>query len=159
MKKIMILMTIFMGITMSLVLSTVGTLIGGHFSIQSWLMSLCISLVLSLIIGFVIPVKKISDTACQKKNLIPESPKGHFLGALISNCIYTPFLTIVMTATMVILATKEIPAWQPRLNILIHALIPSLIVCFIVGYIVILVVQPIFIKLLTKNLKQGPAEQ
>lgn len=153
MKKIMMLMTILMGFTMSLVLSLVGTLMGGHFSIPSWLLSFGISFVLSIIIGFIVPVKMLGDKFCGKCKTVPESPKGNFLSAIISNLIYTPFLTIVMVCTMVGIATKEIPEMAARINIMVHALIPSLIVCLIVGYIVIVIVQPLFIKLLIG--KQG----
>lgn len=148
MKKIMVLMTILMGLVMSIVLSLVGTLVGGHFTLQSWLLSFAISFVLSILIGFIVPVKMLGDKFCNKRGIVPESPKGNFASALISNLIYTPFLTIVMTSTMVLLATKEIPQWQPRLNILCHALIPSLIICFITGYIAITIFQPLFVKLL-----------
>lgn len=148
MKKIMVMMTILMGFTMSLVLSLVGTLVGGHFSVQSWLLSFGISFILSLIIGFIVPVKKLGDKFCGKCNTIPESPKGNFLSALISNLIYTPFLTIVMTCTMVGIATKQIPDMAKRISIMVRSCIPSLIICLIVGYFVIVIVQPLFIKLL-----------
>lgn len=148
MKKIMALMTILMGFTMSLVLSLVGTLVGGHFSIQSWLLSFGISFVLSLVIGFSVPVKKLGDKFCAKCKTIPESPKGNFLSAVISNLIYTPILTIVMTCTMVGIATKQLPDMAQRINIMVHACIPSLIVCLIVGYVAIVLFQPLFVKLL-----------
>lgn len=154
MKKIMALMSVLMGFVMSFVLSLVGTLVGGHFSIQSWMLSFGISLVLSIIIGFVVPVKPLGDKFCNKHNVVPESPKGNFCSALISNLIYTPFLTIVMVSTMVLMATKEVPSWQARLNILGHALIPSLIVCFVVGYVAITIFQPLFVKLIINSNKK-----
>lgn len=159
MRKIMALMAIFMGLIMSFILSLVGTLVGGHFSIPAWMMSFGISLVLSIIIGFVVPVKMLGDKFCKKHNVIPESPKGNFMSALISNLIYTPFLTIVMVSTMVLMATKEIPVWQPRLNILLHALVPSLIISFIVGYIAITIFQPLLVRMLIKKIKQPETTQ
>lgn len=157
MRKIGMLMTILMGITMSLILSLVGTALGGHFTLVSWLMSFGISLVISLLIGFIVPIKKLGDNFCEKRKTNPHSFKGTLLSAIISDLIYTPIITIIMVVAMVLMATREIPDMAVRMNIMGHALIPSLIVCFIVGYFVIVLVQPLFLKMLMgKNKPENP---
>ena len=153
MRAIGIKMNIMMGLTMSFVLSLVGTLLGGHFSIPSWLISFGVSLVISLIIGFIVPIKKVSDIFCNKCNTKPESGKGNLLSAFISDVIYTPIITIIMVSVMLTNAAKHAPAGAavPTVG---QALPGSLIVCFIVGYVVIAVVQPIYIKKLTRNINK-----
>ena len=153
MKRVGLMMTVLMGITMSLVLSFVGTFTSGHFSLMAWLFSFTVSLVVSLVIGFTVPVKRICDGACNKCGLVPESFKGNLFGSLISDLIYTPVITLIM---VVIGVLKRLPpdASVPLIPIIIHAFIPSLIKCLIVGYVVIVVAQPLFIKMLVKNAKR-----
>lgn len=76
------------------------------------------------------------------------------MSALISDLIYTPIITIIMVTVMVSNAAKHAPAGAvPPVGVV---LVPSLIVCLLVGYVVIVLIQPLFIKLLTKNIpKEG----
>lgn len=156
MRKIGRQMSICMGVTMSLVLSLVGTVVGGHFTILSWGISFAISLVISLILGFLVPMKRVSDAACNACKINPQSLPGNLFSALISDLIYTPLITIVMVVIMVGNARKQLEAmgvpmetW-PKIG---QALVPSLIICFIVGYIVIAIVQPLFLKLIMNKNK------
>ena len=166
MKGVMVKMTVLMGLTMSLVLSLVGSVLGmvhsGSFSVPGWFISFFISLIISLIIGFLIPVKKVTDSVCKKAGAEPASPKGNLLGALISDFIYTPVITVIMVMVNVNGARRSMPAEvlaeavaQGRAPTVGRILPLSLIVCFIVGFIVIAVIQPVFLKMLTRNLK-GP---
>ena len=153
MKKVMTMMTLLMGVTMSLVLSVVGTALGGHFTVQGWLVSFLISLVISLIIGFTVPVKRISDGACKKAGLEPASFKGNLLSACISDLIYTPVITIIMVTVMISAVRRQLAVQGIEGGPSIAQALPlSLIVCLIVGFIVIAAVQPVFIKMLTKNM-------
>lgn len=148
-RAIGIKMSLLMGVTMSLVLSLVGNLTGGHFAFVSWLISFGISLVISLIIGFVIPVKRLSDMTCGKCKVAPDSMKGTLISSLISNLIYTPLITIVMVKIMLGIAAKHAPAGAvpPYIKVIPK----SLAITFVVGYIVIVIVQPLFLKMLIKN--------
>lgn len=150
MKKVGILMNILMGFTMSLVLSLVGTLSGGHFTIPGWLMSFGISFVISLIIGFLVPIKLLGDKACGKCKVNPMSLKGTLISACISDLIYTPIITIIMVVTMLGNAAKNAPegAVVPSVG---QVLPGSLMLCLVVGYIVIVLIQPLFLKLLIKR--------
>lgn len=150
MKRVMRLMTILMGFSMSLVLSLVGTVSGGHFTVPSWGISFGISLVISLFIGFIVPVKRVCDGFCDLCKVNPNSMKGNLLGGVISDLIYTPIITVIMVYIMVSNAAKHAPAGvMPPMQII---MVKSLIITLLVGYVVIIVLQPIFIKLLTRRM-------
>lgn len=149
MRKLGMKMNICMGVAMSFILSLVGSISGGHFAVPSWLLSFVISTIIALIIGFIVPIKKACDGFCKVCKVEPESFKGNLLGALISNLIYTPILTVAMVSIMITLAAKHAPAGAaPTIG---QALPGSLIICLIVGYICIVILQPIFLKLLLKK--------
>lgn len=149
MRAVGMKMNVLMGVTMSIILSLVGTFTGGHFTVPSWIVSFAISLVISLIIGFLVPIKKLGDMVCNKCKVIPESLKGNLLSGLVSDLIYTPIITIIMVTVMLNSAAKHAPAGAvpPVARVLPGSLITTLIV----GYIVIIIVQPIFLKMLIKK--------
>lgn len=149
MRAVGIKMNILMGFSMSVILSLVGTLTGGHFSVPSWLVSFGISLIISLAIGFLVPVKKLGDMACKKCNVEEKSFKGNLVSSVISDLIYTPIITIIMVVIMLNNAAKHAPAGAvPPVG---RVLPGSLLICLIVGYIVIVILQPLFLKMLLKN--------
>lgn len=155
MRAIMVKMTVLMGLVMSFILSLTGTLMGGHFTLPSWLMSFGISFIISLIIGFVVPIKKLGDGLCGCFKIVPESFKGTLVSACVSNLIYTPIITIIMVVVMLKNVAAHMPADQVQNVPPIGRVLPgSLIVSFLVGYVVIVIVQPLLIKSLTKNLKR-----
>lgn len=147
-------MSLLMGFTMSLILSLVGTLVGGHFTVQSWLLSFGISFVISLIIGFVIPMKPLCDAITGKLRRNKKNFLANLIDSLIANTLYTP----LMSATMVWMAWCHIPLEHRPPFMALYA--PSLAVTFIVGWIVIFVVQPLFLKALFKkfNIQFPPVE-
>ena len=149
MRVVGIKMNILMGFTMSIILSLVGTLTSGHFSVPSWIISFVVSLVISLIIGFLVPIKKLGDMVCNKLNVKPESMKGNLVSGIVSNLIYTPLITIIMVTVMLGNAAKHAPAGAvPPVS---RVLPGSLAVTLIIGYIVIIIVQPIYLKMLLKK--------
>lgn len=158
MKKIGILMSVYMGLIMSFCLSLAGTLMGGHFTIPGWLVSFAISLVISLIIGFLVPIKKVSDAICRKFKVEPESMDGNRISSLVSDIIYTPVITVVMVVIMVGNARKHIPeeilasGQGPSLG---KELLIALPMCFVIGYVIIMIVQPILVKALIKKYAKG----
>lgn len=144
-KKINFFMNLYMGLTMSFILSLVGTSTGGHFTVVSWLTSFAVSFILSLIIGFIIPINKISifftKSLLEKHKFLLKN----IIDSLISNILYTPLLS----ASMVFLARIKIPLEHRPPFITLY--IPSLIATFIIGWIVIFIVQPLFLKALLKK--------
>lgn len=153
MKKMMIGMTFLMGFTMSICLSLLGTLTSGHFSVPSFLISFGISFALSLMIGFSVPVKPLGDKICEKWKVNPRSFKGTAVSALVSDLIYSPFITIVMEVVMLKNAAEHAPegAVPP-----IGKVLPgSLLLCLAVAYVVIMITQPLFVRLLMRGMKVG----
>lgn len=149
MRSIGIKMNILMGVTMSFILSLVGTCSGGHFTLISWIVSFFISLVISLVIGFAIPIKKLGDSFCALFKVKPESMKGNLLSGIVSDIIYTPIITIIMVSIMLTNAAKHAPAGAvPPIS---RVLPGSICLCLVVGYIVIIIVQPLFLKMLIKS--------
>lgn len=148
MKKVGILMNIFMGFFMSVILSLVGTLSGGHFTVPSWLLSFAISFVISLVIGFLVPIMKLGDLACEKCKVNPRSLPGNLISGVVSDLIYTPLITIIMVNVMLHNAAKHAPAGMvPTVG---QVLPGSLLLCLVIGYIAIIILQPILIKKLMK---------
>ena len=149
MKKISILMGLLMGLSMSLCMSLCGTLLSGHFTVQSWLISFAVSFVVSFIIGLLIPMKKIQDFVLYNHNLKRGGLCAHLVGTLVSDLVYTPIMTLIMVFIAWTNARKHLPP-DARLPFL-PMFLKSLLVCFVVGYIVILIVTPIYLKILTKH--------
>ncbi len=149
MKKIGRGMSLRMGITMSFFLSLTGTLTSGHFTVPGFLLSFLISTVISILIGFLIPIGKVTTTASQKLGLKPHSLPERLFNSFLSDLIYTPFLTFVMVLLAYMTAMRrsqgmaELHFWRMFL--------PSLVICMLVGYLLIFIFTPIYMKQLKKK--------
>lgn len=143
MKKKGMLVSVCMSITISLCLSLFGTLTSGHFTVKGWLISFAVTTVLSIIIGLVVPHRKISAGICDKHN-IKQPFKKLLIESAVSDLIYTIPLTIVS----VLMATAHAPV--PIVPIIIKSLITSLIF----GYFVIMIFQPLFVRLIINPPKE-----
>lgn len=149
MKKIGREMGIRMGILMSFCLALTGTLSSGHFTPVGFLLSFVVSAIISIIIGFVVPVGKITGDACRKAGFNHGTIKERLLSSLISNLIYTPLMTFVMVLLAYTMAMKQ-SGGMAQLSFL-PMFLHSLVICFIVGYILIFIFQPLFMKQLLKK--------
>lgn len=150
MKRIGMKMSIYMGITLSLFLTITGVCVGmlrqviaGTIPPQAMIVSLIsgyiISFIISIILGALIPIGRITQNAT--KNMKPGIGK-RCVETLISDLIYTPVISAAMVAFAYITNRSKGIAGPPY----IIMLIPSLIICFIAGYILIYIFQPIFMK-------------
>ena len=153
MKKIGAQMNILMGVMMSLCLSLLGNLLGGHFTIVGFLLSFVISLIISLIIGFCVPHRKWSENAVRAFKAEPGTIQARLVEALISDCVYTPVITLAMVAFAYFMsranASPEALANMPGF---FQMFIGSFFACMVVGYILIFFLMPVFMKLVfTKN--------
>lgn len=146
MKKIGIQISICMGITLSFFLSLTGILTSGHFSVPGWLMSFVVSAVVSLIIGFCVPMKKVGDAVTVKRGMKPGSIKARLTESLVSDLIYTPLITVIMVTLAYFQATSRGAQLKYA-----PMLIKSLIICMIVGFVLIFIFQPIYMKLVFKK--------
>ena len=149
MRKVGRAMSIRMGIAMSFCLSLIGTLTSGHFTLVGFIVSFLVSSVISLIIGFILPIGKITGGVCGKMGLQRGSVKFRLMESFVSDLIYTPIMTLVM----VFLAYKAVmrqSGGMAQLNYF-EMLIPSLGICFLAGFVLIFLVQPIFMKSVLKK--------
>lgn len=146
MRKIGIEMSLCMGITLSFFLSLVGTLSSGHFTVPSWLLSFLISTVISIIIGFFVPMYKVLKAVDQKAGLQPGSLGARFLESLISNLIYTPLMTLCMVGLAYWNVVRH-GGFMPFLPVFLK----SLVLTFAVGYVLIFIFQPLYMKLVLKK--------
>jgi len=142
-------MNICMGIAMSFVLTLVGSLSSGHFRFQSFIMSLLLSSVISIMLGFVIPVGKINRSINEKFGTGGHGIKARIINSLIADIIYTPILTYIMVGFSLIIMTK---------NIDVEVEVPffstfwkSLKLCFLVGFVVVFLIQPVIFKWLMRK--------
>ena len=69
---------------------------------------------------------------------------------LLSDLIYTPVITLVMVAFAHKMATRG-GAQIPFLPMFLRSLVISLLV----GYVLIFILMPVFLRMLTKNMPQG----
>ena len=157
MKKVGITMSAFMGIAMSFFLSLTGTITSGHFTVPSWLISFVISGVISMIIGIIIPMKKVNDKLVGAFKLPPFSFAGRCLESFVSDLIYTP----LMTFCMVFFAYKSAiahgaPAESLNLG---RMFLSSFFICFVVGFVLIIILMPIFLKLSMKIHGMDPSKR
>jgi uncharacterized membrane protein len=78
--------------------------------------------------------------------------KKRCVETLISDLIYTPVISVAMVAFAYMSNQRKGIAGPPY----IVMLIPSLIACFIVGYVLIFIFQPMFMKKIMKQEGVGP---
>ncbi|MCR4781085.1 MAG: hypothetical protein K5876_08325 [Ruminiclostridium sp.] len=148
MKKIGFQMNLLMGFTLSLCLSLLGNLLGGHFTVPGFLISFVISFIISLLIGTFIPHRKASESAVRAVKARPGSIKARLMESLISDCIYTPIITLAMVGLAYFTSRANAsPEALEHMPSFFQMFIGSFIACMIVGYILIFIFMPIFMKL------------
>ena len=145
MKRIKLQMNILMGAAISLCLSAIGNLRAEHFTLKSFLICFVISFAVSMLIGFWIPVKPLADLLIRELG-IPEHTLGaKCFSALTADLIYTPIITVIMVLTAYIQASVH-GAQIPLRPMLLSALVISMIA----GFVLIFLLQPLFLKLVFK---------
>ena len=149
MRKIGTRMSILMGITISFFLSLIGMLSSGHFTIPGFIMNFLVSLVISLLIGFLVPMKKLSDGLTAKCGLKPRSLLTHLLESLVSDLLYTPIITFAMVFLNYKIAVSHgaVLSFWPMF-------LPSLFICFICGYFLILLFMPVYLTFVTRSIQK-----
>ena len=153
MKRINRRISILMGVTLSLCLSLVAHLfLADKFTFLGFLLSFAVSLTISLIIGLIIPMKKVNDAVDRSLHLRPFSIQARLVESLVSDLIYTPVMTVIMTTISYFIAKNngaEIPY--------VPMLLKSLLVCFLVGYVLIFIFQPLFMTLVIGKRRMAAA--
>ena len=146
MKKISMQMSVLMGVTLSFFLSLTGNLTSGHFTMPGFIISFIISLIISLIIGFLVPMKKVNDSLDKKLGLKQGALGTHFFESLVSDLIYTPLITFCMVTMAYFQATSHGAhlSYLPMLG-------KSMVISLAVGYVLIFIFMPVFMRFLLKK--------
>ena len=159
MRKVGFCMNFLMGISLSFFLSLIGMASSGHFEVKGWLVSFAASTILSILIGFCVPIHKIGTVLGIKIGLKERTLPFHLFSSLVSDCFYTPFMSFSMVALAYLGMKKQFAAAiangapadsLPQITFL-QIFLPSLAVTMIAGYFLILVLQPLFLKILIKK--------
>lgn len=157
MKKVGIIMTLLMGVTLSFCLSLTGNLTSEDgFKLIPFLVSFAVSTVISILIGFVVPMRKIESGAVKAMGLKERSLPANIISSLISDFIYTP----VITLSMIVLARRmamKMSNGHAQLPPFAIMFLKSLIISFVVAFLIILIVTPIYIKLSMKLAGVNPS--
>ncbi|MBO4523566.1 MAG: hypothetical protein J5723_02685 [Ruminococcus sp.] len=157
MKKVGIIMTLLMGVTLSFCLSLTGNLTSEDgFKLIPFLVSFAVSTVISILIGFVVPMRKIESGAVKAMGLKERSLPANIISSLISDLIYTP----VITLSMIVLARRmamKMSNGHAQLPPFAIMFLKSLIISFVVAFLIILIVTPIYIKLSMKLAGVNPS--
>ena len=147
MKKVSRSMSVCMAITLSLLLSLTGNLVGmvqsGRFDTIGFLLGFVLSVVISLLIGFLVPMGRIHQWVIKKQG--PDL-MGRYIESLISDFIYTPLMTTLMVLMAYFMA-KSHGQNPPFLGMFL----PSLGISMVVGYLLIFIFQPFYMKTLMKK--------
>ena len=158
------LMNVLMGVSLSCALSLTGYLHSGHFVLRGWLISFGLSTLLSLAIGFCLPVRRVALACCARAKLQQGTLGALLLDSLISDIFYTPLITLLMVvlaykgaqaSIQVALAQGAPAASLPELHF-VPMFLSSLALALLVGYVLIFVLQPLFLRLLVGKMPPAP---
>lgn len=152
MQKIGRSMSIAMGVTLSFLLSLTGCLMSGHFSLPGFLLSFLASTAVSLLIGFFVPMKPLTDSLC--RSMPQNSLKRRCAEALIADLLYTPVISVLMTVLAYFNARRH-GGSMPFLPVLLKTLFISLAV----GYVLIFVLTPLFLRMILRASGVGKPPQ
>ncbi len=139
-------MGIAMGITMSFFLSLIGITSAGKFTVPGFLISFLVSSALAVVIGLFLPIGKITGAVLKSAGLERNSTAGHLLSALISDCIYTPIMTLVM----VFLAWRSATAQGAQIPFGAMFL-KSFGIAMIAGFVLSYFFEPFYMNLFMKD--------
>ena len=157
-KKIGLQMGLLMSVTLSLFLSATGLISAGQFSVPALLINFAVSFVISMIISVLIPMHKVTAAADRKFGFQPGRLGTRFFETLLSDLIYTPILTFAMVTIAYRHAISQVspnapagagPKYGPML-------LKGMIISLIVGYVLIFIFMPLYLKLVMKKNGVGP---
>lgn len=148
-RKVGIEMSILMGITLSIFLSLTSVILSGHFNVAGLLLNILVASVVSISIGLVVPMGKLNMTMDKSLGFKPGSLPARLVEALVSDLIYTPVVTIIMIIFNYIRVTAHLP--EGVVIPFAPMLAKGFTVSFLVGYVLIFIFQPIYMKIVFKR--------
>ncbi|MBQ9605302.1 MAG: hypothetical protein IJR45_07805 [Firmicutes bacterium] len=146
MRSAGIKMSLLMGVTLSFFLSLTGLLSSGKFTVMGFVSSFFVSLIISIVIGFLVPMKKVSESLSKKFGIKPRTLGARLFDSLVSDIIYTPVISFCMVTLAYIGATRQ----GAQISYL-PMLLKSLVLTLIVGYVLIFIFMPIYVKMCFKS--------
>ncbi len=155
MRSVGFKMSLYIALTLSLFLTITGVctgmlgqVIAGNIPpmalVGSFISGYVISFLISMVLGILIPMGKVTQAA--SKNIAPGLKKRCF-ESLISDLIYTPVISAAMVGFAYMSNLRDGIQGPPY----IVMLIPSLAACLIVGFVLIFIFQPLFMKKIMKQ--------
>ncbi len=132
-------MGLLMGASLSFILSLTGMLSANAFTLPSFLISFLIGFLISTIIMKIIPIRRISDSFT--KGMERGSLKQRLADAFVSDLLMSPLMTLLM----VYIAYRQAVSHGAKIPFG-PMLLRSEIVSFIVAFLAIFLLSPIFIK-------------
>jgi hypothetical protein len=146
MRSAGIKMNLLMGVTLSFFLSLTGLLSSRKFTLVGFVLSFLVSLVISVAIGLLVPMRKISNKFTKKFGIKPQTMGARCFEALVSDVIYTPFISFCMV-TLAYIGARRQGAQIPYLPMLIK----SFLLSFFVAWLLIFTFTPIYFKICFKK--------
>ena len=143
MKKVGSFVSFSVCLTFSIILPLIGVIQSGSFKVGVYLLNMIISFVMSYSISLLVPLLKINMMIEKKLHLKFASLKARLLETLVSDLIYTPVITTIMTAFAwynIKTSGEEAPPFVPML-------LSSVTISFAVAYIVMFFIVPIYVML------------
>lgn len=146
-------MSLLMSITLGFFMSLTGLLSSMQFTLPAFLSNLVISFIIGMIVGAFVDMRKITDSFEKRYNIPPHTMKARAFDALLSDLIYTPIMTVCMVTMAYFQAVKHgTRLFYPAM------LLKSLVISLIVGYLLIFIFMPLFVKIVFKGKINKPRE-
>ena len=143
-----IIMSLFVGVVLGFFLPLIGMLRSAHFSIQGFAMGFFMSFLVSVILGFVIPARRVNLSINRKFKLRYNSIGTLFINALVTDVLYVP----IITAFVATLSYRKSIAMGAMINYP-EMLIKAIAVSLVIGYMLVFITFPYFLKLACKILR------
>ena len=109
-------MALGMGTMNSVALSLVGTLVSGHFTWGSWASGLAIGWVIGMLIAFFVPIKKLSDAACERCGVTGKKIGTRIVSGVTASLLMTPVMSLVMGVVMMNITAHGLDRSADALN-------------------------------------------
>ncbi len=142
MKKAGLKMSFMMGAAMSITLSLIGLLSARKFTLPGFFTNVLISFSFSFLLGLAVPVKQLGTQLVNRLKLQPGSLKARAAEALLSDVIYTPLMTTVMTY----LAYRQARAHGAPITFA-SMWLPSLLISLTAAFGLVFIFTPLFTRI------------
>ena len=138
---------ICVSIVLSIVLPLFSTLTSGHFSLRGWAVSVGLSIVVSILVALILPVGTICDEVCKGLSLQEHDIRRLCVCSLICDLAFVPIGVFLMVGNAYIKLGVAPQGVMSFPTMFISAVIP----CMGVGFVIILLLLPLFTGLFLKE--------